>query len=48
MHQAASMGNTAYVNNAQMMLAQIDMDERRWAAGRDKLREASRAFAASK
>jgi len=30
-----------------MMLAQIDMDERRWAAGRDKLREASRAFAAA-
>ena len=30
-----------------MMLAQIDMDERHWAAGRDKLREASRAFAAA-
>jgi eukaryotic-like serine/threonine-protein kinase len=47
MRQAASMDNTAYVNNAQMMLAQMDMDERRWTAGRDKLREASRAFAAA-
>jgi DNA-binding winged helix-turn-helix (wHTH) protein/Tfp pilus assembly protein PilF/TolB-like protein len=45
MRQAASMGNEAYVNNARMMLAQLDMDEGHWAAGRDKLREASRGFA---
>jgi len=47
MSQAASMSNEAYVNNARMMLAQLDMDERHWAAGRDKLREASRGFAAA-
>ena len=47
MNEAASMDNTAYVNNARMMLAQLDMDERHWAAGRDKLREASRGFAAA-
>jgi hypothetical protein len=47
MRQAASMGNAAYLNNAQMMLAQLDMDEGHWAAGRDKLREASRGFAAA-
>ena len=29
------------------MLAQLDMDEKHWAAGRDKLREASRGFAAA-
>lgn len=47
MRQAASMGNDMYVNNARMMLAQLDMDERHWDAGRDKLREASRGFAAA-
>jgi tetratricopeptide (TPR) repeat protein len=47
MRQAASMGNAAYVSNARMMLAQLDMDEGHWAAGRDKLREASRDFAAA-
>ena len=47
MRQAASMGNATYSNNAQMMLAQLDMDQRHWAAGRDKLREASRGFAAA-
>jgi hypothetical protein len=47
MRQAAGMGNDMYVNNARMMLAQLDMDERRWAAGREKLREASRGFAAA-
>jgi len=45
MSQAASMSNDAYLNNARMMLAQLDMDEMHWAAGRDKLREASRGFA---
>jgi eukaryotic-like serine/threonine-protein kinase len=47
MHQAASIGDAIYSNNAQMMLAQLDMDQRQWAAGRDKLREASRGFAAA-
>ena len=47
MRQAASMGNEMYLNNAQMTLAQLDMDERHWAAARDKLREASRGFAAA-
>jgi DNA-binding winged helix-turn-helix (wHTH) protein/TolB-like protein/Tfp pilus assembly protein PilF len=47
MRQAASMDNTTYLDNARMMLAQLDMDERHWAAGRDKLREASRGFAAA-
>ncbi len=45
--QAAGMGNAIYVNNAQMTLAQIDIDERHWGAARDKLREASRGFAAA-
>jgi eukaryotic-like serine/threonine-protein kinase len=47
MRQAAGMGNDMYVNNARMMLAQLDMDEGQWAAGREKLREASRGFAAA-
>jgi eukaryotic-like serine/threonine-protein kinase len=47
MRQAAGMGNAIYSNNAQMMLAQLDMDQRHWSAGRDKLREASRGFAAA-
>jgi DNA-binding winged helix-turn-helix (wHTH) protein/tetratricopeptide (TPR) repeat protein len=46
-HQAMGTGNAIYSNNAQMMLAQLDMDQRHWAAGRDKLREASRGFAAA-
>jgi hypothetical protein len=47
LHQAAGMSNAMYLNNAHMTLAQIDMDEQRWAAARDKLREASRGFAAA-
>jgi DNA-binding winged helix-turn-helix (wHTH) protein/TolB-like protein/Tfp pilus assembly protein PilF len=47
MRQAATTGNAIYSNNALMMLAQLDMDETHWAAGRDKLREASRGFAAA-
>jgi hypothetical protein len=47
MRQAAGMGNVMYQSNARMMLAQLDMDEMHWAAGRDKLREASRDFAAA-
>jgi DNA-binding winged helix-turn-helix (wHTH) protein/TolB-like protein/Tfp pilus assembly protein PilF len=47
MRQAVTTGNAIYSNNALMMLAQLDMDETHWAAGRDKLREASRGFAAA-
>jgi DNA-binding winged helix-turn-helix (wHTH) protein/tetratricopeptide (TPR) repeat protein len=47
MGQAAIMGNTMYSNNAQMMLAQLDMDRGLFAAARVKLREASRGFAAA-
>jgi DNA-binding winged helix-turn-helix (wHTH) protein/tetratricopeptide (TPR) repeat protein len=46
MRQAAGTGNLIYANNALMMLAQLDMDQTHWAAGRDKLLEASRGFAA--
>jgi DNA-binding winged helix-turn-helix (wHTH) protein/tetratricopeptide (TPR) repeat protein/TolB-like protein len=47
MQQATSIGDAMYLNNAQMMLAQLDIDQGHWAAGRDKLREASRGFAAA-
>lgn len=47
LHQATSMGNAIYLNNARMMLAQLDMDEKRWRTARDKLREAGRGFAAA-
>ena len=45
--QAASTGNAMYVNNAQMTLAQLDMDEKHWGPAQDKLRQASRGFAAA-
>jgi len=45
--QAAGMGATMYVNNAQMTLAQLDMDEEQWGTARARLREASRGFAAA-
>lgn len=45
--KAASMGDATNLNNAYMILAQLDMDEKLWAAARDKLREASRGFAAA-
>jgi hypothetical protein len=47
MRQAASMGDATNLNNADMTLAQLDMDEKQWAAARDKLRESSRGFAAA-
>jgi len=49
MRQAASTGGTraTYLNNARMTLAQLDMDDEHWPAARDKLREASRGFAAA-
>jgi len=45
--QAGGMANSIYLNDAHMTLAQLDMDEKHWAAARDKLREASRGFAAA-
>ncbi len=45
--QAAGMGDATNLNNAHMTLAQLDMDEQHWAAAREKLREASRGFAAA-
>jgi len=45
--QAASMGDATNLNNAHMTLAQLDMDEKHWGTARDKLREASRGFAAA-
>jgi eukaryotic-like serine/threonine-protein kinase len=47
MRQATSMGDAINLNNSQMMLAQLDMDEKHWTAARDKLGEASRGFAAA-
>jgi len=47
MRQAASIGDATNLNNAHTTLAQLDMDEKHWAAARDKLREASRGFAAA-
>ncbi|HLY51973.1 MAG TPA: hypothetical protein VKQ31_03085, partial [Steroidobacteraceae bacterium] len=39
-------GDTTYLNNAQMMLAQLDIDEGQWSAARERLSQASRGFAA--
>lgn len=36
----------ASIENARVLLAQMDMDERAWATARDRLRQASRGFAA--
>jgi len=40
-------GDTSYRDNALMMLAQLDMDEGRWSAARERLEQASREFAAA-
>ena len=45
--QASSMGDATNLNSAQITLAQLDMDEEHWADARDKLRVASRGFAAA-
>jgi DNA-binding winged helix-turn-helix (wHTH) protein/tetratricopeptide (TPR) repeat protein len=47
MRQATVMGDATNLNNAHMTLAQLDMDDKHWGAARDKLREASRGFAAA-
>lgn len=45
--RVGSGGDTTYVNNSLMMLAQLDMDEAHWGAARDHLQQASRGFAAA-
>jgi tetratricopeptide (TPR) repeat protein len=40
-------GDTSYRNNSLMMLAQLDMDDGRWSAARERLQQASRGFAAA-
>ena len=40
-------GDTTYRDNSRMMLAQLDMDERRWTEAQGRLQEASRGFAAA-
>ena len=40
-------GDTSYRDNSLMMLAQLDMDEERWSAARERLERASQGFAAA-
>jgi DNA-binding winged helix-turn-helix (wHTH) protein/tetratricopeptide (TPR) repeat protein len=42
-----SGGDATYANNALMSLAQLDMDNARWSTARERLRRASRGFAAA-
>lgn len=45
--RVGSGGDMTYTNNAKMMLAQLDMDEGRWSAAGERLRQAVRGFAAA-
>jgi DNA-binding winged helix-turn-helix (wHTH) protein/tetratricopeptide (TPR) repeat protein len=45
--RVGSGGDTTYRDNSLMMLAQLDMDESRWSAARERLEQASRGFAAA-
>jgi tetratricopeptide (TPR) repeat protein len=45
--RVGSGGETAYRDNALMMLGQLDMDEGRWSTARERLEQASRGFAAA-
>ena len=45
--RVGSGGDDSYRNNSLMMLAQLDMDEGRWSAARERLQQASRGFAAA-
>jgi tetratricopeptide (TPR) repeat protein len=45
--RVATGGDTTYRDNAQMMLAQLDMDEHRWDSARLRLEQARRGFAAA-
>jgi hypothetical protein len=45
--RVGSGGDMSYRNNSLMMLAQLDMDDGRWSAARERLQQASRGFAAA-
>ena len=45
--RVGSGGDNTYRDNSQMELAQLDMDEGRWTAARERLQPASRGFAAA-
>ena len=45
--RVGSGGDTSYRYNSLMALAQLDMDEQRWSAARERLLQASRGFAAA-
>lgn len=45
--RVGSGGDNSYRYNSLMMLAQLDMDEGRWSAARERLVQASRGFAAA-
>jgi DNA-binding winged helix-turn-helix (wHTH) protein/tetratricopeptide (TPR) repeat protein len=45
--RVGSGGDMSYSHNANMMLAQLEMDEGRWSAAGDRLRQAARGFAAA-
>jgi DNA-binding winged helix-turn-helix (wHTH) protein/Tfp pilus assembly protein PilF/TolB-like protein len=45
--RVGSGGDTTYRDNALLSLAQLDMDDARWSAARERLRAAARGFAAA-
>ena len=45
--RVGSGGDTTYRDDSLMMLGQLDMDEGRWSAARERLEQASRGFAAA-
>jgi DNA-binding winged helix-turn-helix (wHTH) protein/tetratricopeptide (TPR) repeat protein len=45
--RVGSGGDTTYRDNSLMMIAQLDMDEGRWSAARERLERASQGFAAA-
>ncbi len=47
MRRVGSGGDTTYLNNSLMTLAQLDMDAGRWVGARDRLRQAGQGFAAA-
>jgi ATP/maltotriose-dependent transcriptional regulator MalT len=47
MRRVGSGGDTTYRDDSLMMLAQLDMDARRWSRARERLQQASRGFAAA-
>jgi DNA-binding winged helix-turn-helix (wHTH) protein/TolB-like protein/Tfp pilus assembly protein PilF len=47
LHRVASGGDTTQRDNSLLTLAQLDMDDARWSAARERLRAAARGFAAA-